>query len=451
MSSRSVVLTLNEVGKCYQTYSKPQDRLKQFFLPKLSRALGTPVRQYSRDFWALRHVSLEIERGEAVGIIGKNGSGKSTLLQIVTGVLAPTEGQVETRGRIAALLELGSGFNPEFTGRENVFLNGALLGFTQSEIEARFDSIAGFADIGDFIDQPVKTYSSGMFVRLAFAVQVQLDPDILIVDEALAVGDALFQKRCYQRIERFLNNGGSLLFVSHDQEAIRTITNRALLLAAGQPRAYGTSAEVVREYRRLLHDEETRLLTAMTEGLRTPVQTRQEEPTLSDERFSFGDLEAEILSVETTDSSGAAKSHFTIGEPLRLAIRCRANIALAHCSIAFRLRNREGVKITSWGTLNEDMQKLSDDPASDNVFWRRTFAEGEIFEVSFSGTCSLSANFYEVQATITYEGDPYYGQQRILHWRDEAAFFSVGLRHKEYVVGGICDLGLRSNFARLDS
>ena len=157
MSSRSVVLTLDDVGKCYQTYANPRDRLKQFILPQAHRLLGLHPKHYAHDFWALRHISLELEKGESVGIVGKNGSGKSTLLQIVTGVLSPTEGRVETRGRIAALLELGSGFNHEFTGRENVFLNGALLGFSQAEIEARFDDIAGFADIGEFIDQPVKS------------------------------------------------------------------------------------------------------------------------------------------------------------------------------------------------------------------------------------------------------------------------------------------------------
>lgn len=443
MSSKSVVLSLEDVGKCYQTYAHPRDRLKQFVLPQVQRLLRLQSRHYAQDFWALRHISFELEKGEAVGIVGKNGSGKSTLLQIVTGVLMPTEGRVQTHGRIAALLELGSGFNHEFTGRENVYLNGALLGFSKAEIQERFDDIAGFADIGEFIDQPVKTYSSGMFVRLAFAVQVQLEPDILIVDEALAVGDALFQKRCYQRLERFLRGGGTLLFVSHDQEAVRTLTSRAILLSGGTVKAAGNSADVVREYRRLLHDEETRLLTAMSGRVAEEVRQAARQKTLASvERFSFGNYDAEILSVCITDAEGEPRSHFSIGETLRIVVTAKANKEMTSCAIAFRIRNREGVKVTSWGTLNEDMQKLS--LGASDVFWHRSFEPGEVFEVVFEGACRLGANFYEVQATITQEGDPYYGQQRILHWLDEVAFFSVGIRQKEYVVGGVCDIGLRS-------
>lgn len=201
MSSEEIVVHVESVSKRYEIYEAPRDRMKQFILPRLQRAAGLAAREYFREFWALRDVGFDVRRGEAVGILGRNGSGKSTLLQIVTGTLAPTLGSVAVKGRIAALLELGSGFNPDFTGRENVYLNASLLGFSRDEIDRKFDAIAAFADIGDHLDQPVKTYSSGMLVRLAFAVQVQVEPDILIVDEALAVGDALFQKRCFQRIE----------------------------------------------------------------------------------------------------------------------------------------------------------------------------------------------------------------------------------------------------------
>ncbi len=221
-------------------------------------------RQYYREFWALKDVSFDVKNGETVGIIGRNGSGKSTLLQIITGTLAPTEGTVITHGRIAALLELGSGFNPDFTGRENVYLNGALLGFSTAQIDEKFDAIASFADIGEHLDQPVKTYSSGMLVRLAFAVQVQVEPEILIVDEALAVGDALFQKRCFQRIEKLVSDGTTVLFVSHDQESVRTLTNRALLLNKGRSVEWGLSSEVVLKYRKLLHDEEAAYFAGLT-------------------------------------------------------------------------------------------------------------------------------------------------------------------------------------------
>jgi lipopolysaccharide transport system ATP-binding protein len=196
MSSEDAVISVRELGKRYEIYDRPGDRLKQFVLPRFSRALGLNDRQYFREFWALKNVSFEVGRGETVGIIGRNGSGKSTLLQMICGTLNPTNGSIRVRGKVAALLELGSGFNPEFTGRENVHMNAALLGLSSDEIEARFDDIVAFADIGDHIEQPVKTYSSGMMVRLAFSVIAHVDAEVLVIDEALAVGDAFFNQKC---------------------------------------------------------------------------------------------------------------------------------------------------------------------------------------------------------------------------------------------------------------
>ena len=201
-----IVISVRNLSKRYEIYDRPQDRLKQFFWPSFQKLIGQAPKKYFRDFWALNDISLEIKRGETVGIIGRNGSGKSTLLQLICGTLNLTAGSIQTRGRIAALLELGAGFNPEFTGRENVFLNGALLGLSRTEIERHFDEIAAFADIGEHIDQAVKTYSSGMFVRLAFAVQAHLQTDILIVDEALAVGDVFFQQKCARFMRDRLTN-----------------------------------------------------------------------------------------------------------------------------------------------------------------------------------------------------------------------------------------------------
>ena len=192
-----IAISVQNLSKCFQIYDNPRDRLKQFVLPRMQRE----PKQYFREFWALKDVSFEIKKGETVGIVGRNGSGKSTLLQLICGTLNPTGGSVQTNGRIAALLELGSGFNPEFTGRENVYMNAAVLGLSKSEVDARFDDIAAFAEIGQFIEQPVKTYSSGMTVRLAFSIAINVDPEILIVDEALSVGDELFQRKCFSRIE----------------------------------------------------------------------------------------------------------------------------------------------------------------------------------------------------------------------------------------------------------
>jgi lipopolysaccharide transport system ATP-binding protein len=256
MSSEPAV-QVRGLSKCFQIYGKPHDRLKQSLYPRLQRIAGKTPHRYYREFWALRDINFDIERGQTVGVIGRNGSGKSTLLQIICGTLNPTGGTVRTRGRIAALLELGSGFNPDFTGRENVFLNAAILGLSQSEIEARYDEIAAFADIGEFLHQPVKTYSSGMMVRLAFAVIAHVQADILVVDEALAVGDAFFTQKCMRFIRRFQSDGGTILFVSHDMVAVTSICQTALLLfpGAGHAPLVGPAEVVCKEYLSQLYDD----------------------------------------------------------------------------------------------------------------------------------------------------------------------------------------------------
>lgn len=227
-------IRVNGVSKYFPIYDTPRDRLKQMLLPRLARLFARVPRSYHREFWALHDVSFDIRRGETVGIIGRNGAGKSTLLQIICGTLEPSAGVVETHGRIAALLELGAGFNPEFTGRENVFMNGAILGLSHAEVARRFDEIAAFADIGDFIEQPVKTYSSGMYVRLAFAVQACVDPDILIVDEALAVGDIGFQYKCFKRMEALKKKGATILMVTHATGSILEYADRCIVLDGGR-------------------------------------------------------------------------------------------------------------------------------------------------------------------------------------------------------------------------
>ena len=268
MSSDNIAVRLEGLSKCYHVYDRPKNRLKQAFVPKLKALAGLAVKNYFREFWALRSVSLEVKRGETVGIIGRNGSGKSTLLQIICGTLAPTTGLAATRGRVAALLELGAGFNPEFTGRENVYMNGAILGMSRAEIEARYSEIVSFADIGDFIDQPVKHYSSGMYARLAFAVAISVDPDILIVDEALSVGDELFQRKCFARIEQIKRNGGSILLVSHTASTVVSLCDRAILLHAGERLFTGSPKLAVSWYQKLMNAPEDRF-EFITEEIRS--------------------------------------------------------------------------------------------------------------------------------------------------------------------------------------
>lgn len=245
-----IVIRVQNLSKCYEIYDTPRDRLKQFVLPRIRQHAGLSPKQYYREFWALKDISFEVKRGEAVGIIGRNGAGKSTLLQIITGTLAPSSGSVQVNGTVAALLELGSGFNPEFSGRENVFMAASVLGLAQDQIERRFDEIAAFADIGDFIEQPLHTYSSGMMMRLAFAVNTCVNPDILIVDEALGVGDAPFQAKCFKRLRKLIDDGASILFVSHDIETVRSICSRALWLKNGSSEMWGEAVEVAKKYER---------------------------------------------------------------------------------------------------------------------------------------------------------------------------------------------------------
>jgi len=462
--SSEIAIKVKNLSKCYQIYDQPRDRLKQFVLPRLRRLGGLPHKQYCREFWALKDVSFEVKKGEAVGIVGRNGGGKSTLLQCITGTLAPTSGMVEARGRIAALLELGSGFNGDFTGRENVYLNGALLGFTRDQIDEKFDAIAGFADIGLYLDQPVKTYSSGMMLRLAFAVQVQVEPDILIIDEALAVGDALFQKRCFQRIEKLLLNGTTLLFVSHDQESVRTLTNRAVLLTKGRVTASGLSPEVVLEYRRQLHEDESSYFSDIARRLADKAaQTKELETNATDyegriqgsqivqteslrsERLSFGDGEARILKVETLAANGEVSTVFYPGDLVLIRITCQSAIDTDKLNVSVRIRNKEGVKIYSWGTLNQDMVVLAGNDHKE-LFWMRNVNAGEIFDVELRMVCSLGVNLYEVQAAISYEETPDYMNQRLLHWVDEAGFFQVLMRREEYFFGGVVDLKMSATW-----
>lgn len=456
MSSDGAVITIQAVSKVYHVYERPFDRLKQMVLPRIGVVPGASrwkERRYGTEFWALRDIGLEVARGESIGILGRNGSGKSTLLQIIAGTLMPTTGSVEVKGRVAALLELGSGFNPEFTGRENVMINGMILGLSEREVNERFDAIAGFADIGDFIDQPLKTYSSGMMLRLAFAVQTQIEPDILIVDEALSVGDALFQKRCIQKMESLRSDGCTLIFVSHDQESVRTLTNRAILLRDGTVRSSGPSADVVLDYRRQLHEDEKQYFAKLAEeAARTePVRQASDEvqpvvvgsPMVADDPLSFGDREAEVLEVSVLDADGNACSYFYPKDAVRIRVRCIARKVFKNLNVGLRIRNKEGVKMYSWGTLNQDISGWHGQQGFES-FWSRHFSPNEEFTVEFDFDVSIGLGFYEVQAAVSHELTPDYANQQMLHWRDEAAFFQVSMKPDEYRFGGVADMAMRA-------
>ena len=345
-----IVIAARAVGKCYHLFARPQDRLLH--------TLWRGRRPYARPFWALRQVSFDLRRGEALGVIGRNGSGKSTLLQILAGTLGITEGQVRIHGRVGALLELGSGFNGEYTGRQNVLMQGVILGFTPAQVQERFDAIAAFADIGQFMDQPVKTYSSGMFVRLAFAVQVQLDPQILLVDEALAVGDIAFQFKCISYMKQLLERGVSIILVAHDVHIVRSFCRRALWLKDGQTQMQGEPAEVTAAYVRYLFEAQP--ATAPPPSAQpsaggnghAPAPPTLKSLTGRDGLVRWGSGQVVVEAIALTDDQGrnGAQAAFEHGSPMRLTVQLRAaqDIDLPNLSFAFSVRNTAGLDILSY-------------------------------------------------------------------------------------------------------
>lgn len=345
------ILSVRNVGKIYHIYDKPADRLRQAWW-------GSSKRFY-REFAALDDITLDLLPGEACGIIGRNGSGKSTLLQIIAGTLQPTHGQVRVRGRVAALLELGSGFNPEFSGRENVFLNGAILGLTREQVAQRFDEIAAFADIGAFIDQPVKTYSTGMVVRLAFAVQVLLQPDLLIVDEALAVGDASFQRKCYQRLERLREEGVALLFVSHGLDLVRTICSTALYLEAGRTKGQGDAAEVCDQYFQDLLNEQVHAEPAVTHAA---AADNAAEPVAVLDRYMAGQTAEATLQgsmdleiTEATLHTTGERPYLLEGDTLLVSLSLRVQRPVSHFMFGLMLRDKVGTEICGFSCYDHEL------------------------------------------------------------------------------------------------
>lgn len=426
MSSEAIVISARNLTKSYRLFGHPGDRVKQF--------LSLGLRQYHREFTALQDVSFDIHKGETIGIIGRNGSGKSTLLQLICGILKPTSGSIEVNGRISALLELGAGFNPEFTGRENVYFQGALMGLDKPQMDKRFDEIAAFADIGEFIDQPVRTYSSGMFLRLAFAVAAHVDPDILVVDEALAVGDSLFQKRCYARIRKMQDHGLTLILVSHDHELVRNMTSRAMLLDRGAALFWGDTREATHCYRKILFENESHRL-AMDE----PVALKPVASMTHEHEGEYGIGGARIVGFRILDSYGKPRTVFHPGEGMDIEMSVLLEIPLDRLNLSIVIRTVQGLKVYSWGTFNQDIAVWSGRQAGE-VFWEKSFQQGHEAIVTISLEGNLGAGTYEVQAVVSRELDKQYGAQQILHWRDEIGTFRIEMNPHDYVFGGICDL-----------
>lgn len=419
--SSEIAIKVENLSKRYQIYDTPRDRLKQFILPKTQRMLGMQPKQYFREFWALKDVSFEIKKGETVGIIGRNGSGKSTLLQMICETLNPTSGSIKTHGRIAALLELGSGFNPEFTGRENVYLNGLMLGLSAAEIDARFDAITAFADIGQFIEQPVKTYSSGMMVRLAFSVAISVDPDILIVDEALSVGDELFQRKCFSRIETMRANGATILFVSHSGGAVVELCDYALLLDSGERLLMGTPKKIVGRYQKLLYAPQEKraiirvdirredgtasdVLKNADESRTTPFEAHQELPQQSNTESKLPDSFDPSLNPVSTISyesngavihdpalytlSGLRVNNLTQGEFYRYSYRVKFDRPASNVRFGMLIKTTTGVELGGAVSANSNRTSIP------------FVTSGSIFLVEFEFVCRLNSGVYFLNAGV---------------------------------------------------
>lgn len=408
-------ISIRNVSKCFEMYDTPRDRLRQFFAPE--------GRKYYREFWALNDISFDVAPGETIGILGRNGSGKSTLLQIIAGTMSPTNGTVQVNGLLAALLELGAGFNPDFTGRENVFLNGAVLGFSHQQIEQKFAEIESFADIGEHMEQPVRTYSSGMYVRLAFAVQACVDPQVLIVDEALSVGDEKFQRKCYDYIEGLRARGCAILIVTHATSTVEKFCQRAVLLHKGKLHGIGDANAIIDQYHALLYsDEKTYLRYVNSESVQSAVstlplagvageevsfaigadvQTFEPEGKLADampvssdadpsrgvKAGEEGGLRAYIESWSAMDAAGERCEVFMSGERLILAARVKALDAIEEMQFGLLLRTVEGVSAFGTSTMYHQA----------NI---RDVAGGDTCEVRFAIDLALCEGTYFVTLAL---------------------------------------------------
>lgn len=363
MSSNDIAICVKNLSKCYQIYDTPRDRLNQFIIPRIRRAAGKQQKQYFREFWALQDVSFEIKKGETVGIIGRNGSGKSTLLQMICGTLTPTSGNIKNNGRIAALLELGSGFNPEFTGRENVKLTATLYGLTEFEVEERFDEILSFAEIGTFIDQPIKTYSSGMYVRLAFAVAINLQPDILIIDEALAVGDIAFQAKCMTRLKKLMDTGTTVIFVSHDTSSVRNFCQKVLWLSKGKMKAYGDPELIISQYVAESHLSINSDLSQNREDSKkseSSSATKAIDPLIGMGKSSsfaegwrrYGDGRARILNAVLLNSNSQPVETINLREDFLIRFLVLAEADVENPAFGFSFRDLKGNQVVGSVTTN---------------------------------------------------------------------------------------------------
>jgi len=401
----------------------------------LLKGLTGKIKKKKSDFHALNNISFKIKKGEAVGILGENGSGKSTLLQIIANTLQPSSGMVKTNGKLAALLELGSGFNPDFTGRENVYLNASILGLTKKQTDEVFDRIEEFADIGEFIDRPISTYSSGMKMRLAFAVQVFVEPDILIVDEALSVGDQYFKLKCFNKINELLKKGITFLFVSHNEEVLRRTTNRVILLHHGEILLDGKVQECLDKYNIKMGQKRRISFSNCSNKSIKKKNFLIDQPVVCEE--------TRILNVKVLDGSERSCDNFLTGDLVKIEITFANNGKTEGLSAGLRIRNKEGLKIYSWATANYERYFIKRDEIG--KIFEKTDDSKSVFTVQFDFTCNLGSNLYQVEAFISNEKNTSFEKQEVLDWVSEAGFFRVEVDKAKNFFGGVCDLGMKAS------
>lgn len=377
-----IAIKVDRVSKVYRLYDKPSDRVKD--------ALGLSRKKHYKEHYALNSVSFDIKKGESIGIIGTNGSGKSTILKIITGVLNPTGGEVTVNGRISALLELGAGFNMEYTGIENVYLNGTMCGFTKEEVDARLQDILDFADIGDFVNQPCKTYSSGMFVRLAFAVAINIDPEILIVDEALSVGDVFFQAKCYKKFEEFKEMGKTILFVSHDLSSISKYCDRVILLNKGDKVAEGGPKEMVNLYKRFLVKQENVNGgdVADKSAAQISAENWKSNYTINPDVDEYGTGAANIIDFGLIDEDGRCTNSIIKGTTFQIKSKVRFFEPVANPIFTFTFKNVQGTAVTGSNTMIEKVDIGTAQP-------------GEIYVATFEQNMSLQGGEYLLSISCT--------------------------------------------------
>lgn len=428
-----LAICVTDVTKCFQVYSQPQDRLKQAILPRLSRFLGKPAGMYYREFWALKGINFEVRRGDTVGIIGRNGSGKSTLLQIICGTLQATTGEVAVRGRVAALLELGAGFNPEFTGRENVYMSASILGLTREQIDAKYDDIVAFADIGDFLEQPVKTYSSGMYVRLAFAVIAHVDADILVIDEALAVGDAIFVQKCMRFLRKFREHG-TLLFVSHDTSSVLNFCQSAVWLDRGEMRMHGSAQDTCNAYIEYCSQEvygdtvKLQSRQAAKAGSKAPALARVEKDLkveLFDNVANSGGWQSGVATIDSVtlcNNQGEPFTSFAGGEDVLLKVKATAHAALQSPLIGFFVKDRLGQSLFGEHTYTYIQPPMQ-------------VEAGTGLEATFRFTLPLLPNGEYSMTVSIADGDPYANTQHA--WLHDAVLIRVASPKLRYGLVGI--------------